>query len=422
MRAPMTAQTDGSHILVANQHGENRGDEAAMRGMLSSIAARVPDARFTVLTQLADRDLVIDVPERVEFLPMFRSAFDVASLAVFSMLLALRIRARFLLTRTARDVIDRYESVDLVISAPGGPYFGDLYSRHELFHWLFVWLAPRHGLPVVLYAPSVGPFRHKLLNRVRRRLFPRFVRPLCVREPVSADSLRALLGESVEIEITADAALQQRVEPQRAQTVAGHTTEGRVLVAVSAIDFAYPRSPDPARQREQYDATLRAALEHLHETCGAQLLLFPQLYGTVHSDVPYLERLASSLPQEVAWEIVDPTFDSDAQRALLGGCDLCIASRYHPQVFAISAGVPGVCIYYEHKALGVMRQVGLDALAFDITTVERTPLLAGIDDALARHDELSAVLRDQEPGLRARSERTTEVAVDALRSRGNVIA
>jgi colanic acid/amylovoran biosynthesis protein len=418
----MTAQSDGSHILVANQHGENRGDEAAMRGMLSSIAARVPNARFTVLTQFADRDLMIDVPERVTFLPMFRSGLDVVSITFFALLLALRVRARFLLTRTARAVIAGYESADLVISAPGGPYFGDLYSRHELFHWLFVWLAPRYDLPIVLYAPSAGPFRHRLLNAVRRRLFPRFVRPLCVREPVSAQSLEDLLGDAVAVEVTADAAFQQRVRGRRAATVAGHPTDDRFLVAVSAIDFAYPRSPDSAQRRVQYDETMRAALEHLHETERAQFLLFPQLYGAVHSDVPYLERLASKLSPQVEWEIVDPALDSDGQRALLGGCDLCIASRYHPQVFAVSAGVPGVCIYYEHKALGVMRQVGLDALAFDITTVERGPLLAALDDAVARRRELAAVLRDQEPGLRVRSERTTEVVLEALRRRGTVIA
>ncbi len=422
MRAPMSTSTNGPHVLIVNQHGENRGDEAAMRAMLTGIATHVPDVRFTVATQFADRDLTIRVDEPVVFLPMFRSVLDVVSISSFALLLAMGIRTKFVLTGTARLLIEAYESADLVISAPGGPYFGDIYARHELFHWLFVWLAPRFGHEIVLYAPSVGPFRRRLLNRVRRRLFPRFEKPLCVREPVSAEALRSLLGETVDVEVTADAAFQERVEPARAETVDGATTDGRLLVAVSAIDFAYPGSGNPQMKRSRYDDAVRAVLGHLAREHGAQLLLFPQLYGSVHSDVPYLERLAAGFDDGLEWEIVDPTADSDTQRALLGGCDLCIASRYHPQVFAVSAGVPGICIYYEHKALGVMKQVDLERFAFDIRDVDGDRLIAGIEDVITQRDEVVGSLRRQEPVLRARSAATTLFVAEALRSRGNVIA
>jgi colanic acid/amylovoran biosynthesis protein len=259
-----------------------------------------------------------------------------------------------------------------------------------------------------------------MLNTVRRRMFPRFVAPLCVREHVSERHLRELLADQVDIEVTADSAFQEQVPPHRAAQVAGRSTERRLLVAVSAIDFEYPGTSDPDRRRARYDDAMRTALEHLHASYGAQLLFLPQRYGRVHSDVPYLERLGASLGHDVVWEIVDPTIDSDGQRALIGGADFCIASRYHPQVFSISAGVASVCIYYEHKALGLMQQVGLEGLALDIATIRPDELLAAIEDALARRDELRAIYRREEPALRARAARSTEITVAALRSAGVV--
>ena len=397
MRPSMPVTTDGPHLLVTNQHGDNRGDEAALRAMLEGLTARVPGARFTVVHQYADKTPAVTLPENVELVPMFRSLVDVALLGVYAVLRRVGLRPRFLLTATGRRVVAAYESADFAISAPGGPYFGDLYSNHEIMHWLFVWLALLHDLHIVLYAPSAGPFEHRALNTVRRRLFRRFDRPLCVREPVSAQHLRALLGGSVAVEVTADSAFQQQIPPQRAATVAGQSTEGRLLVAVSTIDFKYPGAADSERRRATYDDAMRGALELLHAEHDAMFLLLPQLYGRVHSDVPYLQRLAQGLPPGVAWEIVDNAVDSDGQRALIGGSDFCIASRYHPQVFSISAGVPSVCIYYEHKALGLMQQVGAGDLALDIRTIERDQLLRAVDEALARRDALADAYREEEP-------------------------
>ena len=90
-------------------------------------------------------------------------------------------------------------------------------------------------------------------------------------------------------------------------------------------------------------------IKHIGSKQDCHFLFFPQLYGQVHSDVPYLEDLGQMLSSNFSWEIVDPNANSDMQRRLFGMTDLCIASRYHPQIFAGCNGVPGICIYYEHQ-------------------------------------------------------------------------
>jgi polysaccharide pyruvyl transferase WcaK-like protein len=235
----------------------------------------------------------------------------------------------------------------------------------------------------------------------------RFAEPLCVREHTSAQHLHELLGDSVVVEVTADAALQERYEPfDRAEyfTEDRAALADRFVVAISARDQQSPR----------YDDAFRGAMVHLHEVRSAHFVLLPQLYGA-HSDVAYLRRLAAGLPAGVSWEIVDPTLDSIGQRRVIAMVDLCIAGRYHPQVFAASAGVPGVCIYYEHKALGFMRTLGLEDLCIDAAALDASALVQKVDVALDRSEELAEKLRNREPSLRAAALRTTELATAVLR-------
>ena len=44
--------SDSRHVLIVNQHGDNRGDEAALDAMLHGIESRLGEVRFTVIHQM----------------------------------------------------------------------------------------------------------------------------------------------------------------------------------------------------------------------------------------------------------------------------------------------------------------------------------------------------------------------------------
>ncbi|HEX9992019.1 MAG TPA: polysaccharide pyruvyl transferase family protein [Acidimicrobiales bacterium] len=400
----------GPSILIVNQHGENRGDEAALRAMLHGFRERLVDPHFTVLLEVRDRQLPLDLGDDVEVLHELDLLPGAAGLA----LLALGLRVRRLLPGTAGRLADAYERADLVVSAPGGPYFGDGYWRNEPVHWFLAWLGVRRRKPVFYYAPSAGPFRLRLLNPVRRALFRRLARPLAVREERSAVHLRELLGPAAPVEVTADSALQRRLPPAPRED-----GDDRFVVAVSALRWRWPGHPDPDGAQAAYDAAVVAGLAHLADRRpDAHLRFFPQLYGARHSDVPYLRSLAERLPAGTSWEVVDPGLDSDGQQRLLGASDLVLAGRYHPQVFAVAAGVPGVCVAYEHKARGLMEAVGLGDLVIDAATVTPAGLAKAFDRVLDERDAIAARLREAAAHLERRSARTTTMAVAAMRAGG----
>lgn len=397
----------GPTILIVNQHGENRGDEAALRAMLDGFRRRLDDPRFTVVLEVRDRRLPVELGDDVTVLHELDLATGVVGLALYG----LGLRVRPLLPGTAGRLVDAYEAADLVVSAPGGPYFGDGYWKNEPVHWALVWLGLRRGTPVFYYAPSAGPFAKRALNPLRRRLYRRMATPLTVREERSAVHLRELLGPAAPVEVTADSAFQRRLPPAAAAT----TGDGRFLVAASALRWRWPGHPAPEAAQEAYDDTLAGGLAHLAERRpGCHIRFFPQLYGAVHSDVDYLRSLGARLPAGVSWEVVDPDLDSDGQQRLLGASDFVLAGRYHPQVFAIAAAVPGVCVAYEHKARGVMEAAGLGDLVLDAATITPDDLAKVIDRALDDAGEIRARLRAAADELAARSARTTDLAVAAM--------
>jgi len=408
------------HILIANQHGENRGDEAAMRAMLNNFSEHLSSVRFTLLYQFRNRSLRLRFEQPVEDLPIVLPIREALGLALYSAARVLGFRPRFLLGRHTAPMIRAYEETDLVVSAPGGPYFGDLYAGHELVHWFLVWLGHLHGKPLFLYAPSAGPFRVRVLNPFRRWLFRRFD-VVCLRESRSAAHVRELLGsEQRPLHVTADSALGRQFEARSRNDYFGEERAelaGRTLVTVSAIDHLYPGARDPSALRDRYDQTLVEVLERLAHKQPCHVLLLPQLYGGIKDDVPYLEKLCGLLEPEVSWEIVDPAADSDEQQRIFAMADVCIASRYHPTIFSHAAGVPAICIYYEHKALGFMEQLGLEEFAFAIEEIDPDSLSNALDELLRTREQRVRHLEREIPKLREMSRRTTELAVELLLER-----
>ncbi len=388
------------HILITNQHGENRGDEAAMQGMLRAMRGRFPGARFTLLYQYRDRDYLPPVDGDVECLPIVMPLADAAALAAAAALRAAGMRgARPTRGSLARRVWDAYASCDAVVSAPGGPYFGDLYAGHEPVHMFLVWLGRLHGKPLYLFAPSCGPFENRALNPLRRRLFGWFD-GICLREENSARYLRALTG--IDAPVTADSAFLDPLSPLC-------ETRRSVVTVTALVHRAWADSNGPAQRA--YEDALLAAIQGLAGGGDFEFVFLPQLAGAVHSDVDYLNGLGRRLPGDVRWRVLDRDVPADGQRRLIATSCLSIATRYHHQVFSIAAATPCVAICYEHKSTGLMQRAGMSEFAIDIGAVSGDALLAAARTALERSDELQRALAGARVALRRRALRTARMLV-----------
>ena len=391
-----------TRVVVVNQHGDNRGDEAAMRAMVRGIGERVASPTFTIVHQFADPESEVELDYPVTYLSMRMSLLENVRLLAFGALQVLGIRLPRLAGRRGREIIAAIAGADLVVSAPGGPYFGDLYADHEIVHWLYVWLAHRAGRPLALYAPSCGPFEKRLLNSVRRRGF-RWFTSITLREERSAELLRQLVA--VPVTVTTDAALQDAVAPAERRPYA---SENEFLLVVAV------RDPGGGR-RELHDRSVVAAIDRVCERHPTSVVFLPQLHGSRHRDAPYLGQLADRVAAAKRVQVAPETLDSVAQRALIAEADCVIAGRYHPAVFAISAATPVLVIPYEHKAMGVAEAAGIGSWATWVTELEPERLGDQVVELVEHADDVRAALQQASVRLRELSNRSSDLAVNLVR-------
>ena len=385
--------------------------------MLSGISAACPEpVRFTVIHQFANdasaRELATASGFDVEWISLKLSPVEGLRLVAY-LFFGRFLRARFVLGRVGWATVDAYRAADVVVSAPGGPYFGDIYIGHEPVHWLYVWMARIFAKPSLLYATSAGPFAKRWANPFRRFTYRTFDR-LWVREEISAGHIGTLFGnrQKVNVDVSIDAALQVAVPPAQ-------RNGSRRLVVVSAIDRPYDGDPDPAARRKNYDASVAAAVATICGGVPADVVLVPQLHDSVHRDTPYLERLAvrisdSTGGSDVNVSVFDESRDMLAQRALFASADFVVAGRYHPAVFALSAGVAQLCIPYEHKATGVLQSAGLADLVVPLDDVTPERLTATARYVVNNADDIRQRSGEAAVRLAEISARTSRSVVDLM--------
>ena len=402
---------DKPHVLVVNQHGDNRGDEAALLAMCAGIEAELGPTQFTVIHQFNNAAAGPMLRPDAQWITLKLPKFEALRIIVYICLRIFGLRPHFLLGSLGKKTITAYETADVVVSAPGGPYFGDLYIGHEAVHWLYVWIAKLHRVPSMLYATSAGPFQKKWANPFRRYTYRCFSR-LFVREEISAEHIRGLFvgrRRNVNIEVSVDSALQVSVAP------IDRLPEEDQLIVVSAIHWPYPNDPSPQLRQKEYDTSVVEAIKIFADGRPTQVVFVPQLYGSIHRDTPYLEGLVRQVPTDIRCEVLSDTKSSNEQRAVFAAADWVIAGRYHPAVFAVSAAVPLLCIAYEHKATGVLQTAGVPDAVLSIEEVSVEVVRAKAQELLAGKADLSARLQLAQVALREVSSRTSVAVAEVVR-------
>ncbi len=392
-------------ILIVNQHGSNRGDEAACRGMIYGLRRYMPDANINILTVYP---LSIEGLPGVSFLPNL----DLRGREGWPFY---RQMLRYLTsyytgiktTQEMETILGWYRSADLVISAPGGPYIGDLYpwTEQELaFHILLGKLARK---PVMIYAPSMGPFQNQVKNRWRKQLLAR-VDIITVREHISARHLSSLGIRLPDSFITADSALQHPVDRDLGERVfhrEGLDTQNRYF---GFIPLEPERFSD-GEKRYAYIELLVDTLRMTSQELDAHIVMFPQGYG-VWRDKPFLDFLAHMANLGNRIKVLSEDVNSNEQQALIGKMDLLISFRYHPTIFAVRQNVPCIAIAYEHKMRGFMQAVGLEENCLDLETVTLSQIMSKTESLCRRRGESKTEIQSKITKLERESLKNSYIA------------
>jgi coenzyme F420 hydrogenase subunit beta len=423
---------DGPKIVITNSHANNRGDEAAQRSMINCLSVSMPDAKFTVLTIDPNG---LHLQKGVKILRTFSATktmgFIIIVLWAVFRALGLRLPAFY---SPKLSALRQMGDADIIISAPGGPYFGDLYASHEIREHLFhIFLAKIMRKPVMIYAPSMGPFNSRKRNILRRYLLNK-VEIISLRDSISKDYLDSLKLTRPLVYVTADSAFQDTINVERDKLESimldekivdrqNESPNRRPLVGITPTGpkWNFRDSANPQEDQTRYNRIIANTMDYLVDKFDARIVFFPQLYGK-SDDVPLINQIVKLVRSKHDVRVLSNKWDSEIQQAVISEMDFVIGNRYHSVIFALKAEIPTICLAYEHKSLGIMQAAKLEKYVINVADLTYELLIEKIDHAWSRREEMRSVLRAQMPTIRKLSLMNTSfaTALVELASRGSI--
>jgi len=232
----------------------------------------------------------------------------------------------------AGGIAEVVRASDAVVIAGGGNLASN-WPEHIRLRSTLGELAAQHSKPIVISGQTIGPW---LTDQ-------------------DADAVSELLGSAQLVGVrepaSFDLALALGVDPRR---LVSTIDDASFLAADAATPPAAPyclvslslHTADIPRQR--FASLMAALLDHVASTTGLDIRFLAHFGSTrpgvvmgdaaVHAEVA---GLMSSPSSEVALT------DASSAAAWARGAELVLTSRYHPAVFAVSAGVPTIGIHVD---------------------------------------------------------------------------
>jgi polysaccharide pyruvyl transferase WcaK-like protein len=413
-------------ILIAGHSSNNRGDEAAINGMTKSLNDLIKDSEFTILADYPEiaskifKKKNIKVlgwaVKRTEWYPStirfesFPKFIQIILMllyvikSIFNMFLGL-IWILFnkvgldipLLLKEKRRVLKEFVDADIILLSPAGPYLGDSQLFWFPIHLYHILLAQLLRKPIMIYAPSVGPF--KKMKWVYKSILEG-AQVITVREPVSMKYLNELHLRTPFIYLTADCGLlQQPANEKRVKEILGSLgIEGAPLlvgITVSGSGSRYVEEEEMAN----YKRVLASVADYLVKKHNAVIIFIPHVYGII-SDLPLINEIIALMSSSDKARIIPENCTSEESHGIFADLGFLIATRYHSFVLASTVGTPSIVVSYEHKATGYAEMLGLSEYVVNADALDYEEVCRKIDQLLENIEQVKVQMASKIDSLK----------------------
>ena len=303
------------------------------------------------------------------------------------------------------DVLEELRKLDLFILGGGGILFDGLVEDMlRDVNW-----AKELGIPVMVYAVSVGPLKTAeskqlvvaALNKVDK---------ITVRENEAKRILHDL-GIEQEIEVTADPGLL--LKPQL------FTKEMLKMEGINPdtplVGFSL-REPGPAAPDldiEQYHAILANAADFMVERFDAQVLFIPMEVGD-NKDPQHSHAVISKMANAQRASVLKGEYSSAAVLGLMKHMSFAVGMRLHFLIFAGIQKIPFVPLPYATKVAGLLSDLEMPMAPIAALNVGK--LCAFLDRSWDLRERIKKRLEVKVPPLQERARKTNQILCELLQS------
>lgn len=359
------------NILIDNSGYElrNFGDVAMLTATIFRIKKMAPDSKVFVFTtepeRLKDIDSdikPIDIKGRNDWLRtwnLFGGLHKVFPRCCISFLKRIELylkatfpslTAKFIMYRMhsrnydcedMQDFLSLMMDVDITM-ASGGGFINDEFSTHAKNVLNTIYFAQKLKIKTAMIGQGVGPVTNLELISICRKVFPKLVF-LGLRESVySYDTVLSLGAMPANVEVTGDDAVKLAYDkkPNNIGTKVGFNLR---LAKYSNLNLSAVKD-------------MRSQLDVITESLQVELM---PIAISIHDE----DSDQKTLTKFLGYDIDISQFDSvNSVINNIGDCKIVITGSYHAGVFALSQGIPVICIvasdYYKQKFEGLMNQFG----------------------------------------------------------------
>ena len=397
---------------------DNLGDQSMLQAAIDGIRERLPNARFSVLSRsddylkrLAPDAHRVPVENRAAW-KWVRSAYIAArkrmpNLDPLIRRRAPRVHAR-LLRLKARRLVNHNALRDtqfMVLS--GGGYFTDVFPGQAWSSLERIRAADAMGIPFAIVGHGFGPLRDAALLRAARELIPR-AKLISIREGLASLPILKDLGvDTARVLVTGDDAVAH------AWRRAGDQPGRSIGVNLRVAGYAGTTDDDVLAVRD----ALRDAVANIDcELIPLAVCLARSVES--ESDASVATRIIDGLENARIGSSVPATVGGLIDR--ISECRLVVTGSYHCAVFALSQGIPAVCIhrseYYALKFRGLADRFRVGCAVIDRSdTAFHGKLRDAIQESWRAADEVR-------PKLLRAAEQQVETGRQAYDALCNIIA
>lgn len=417
-------------IFGADPGTGNLGITALGLSLLAGIARRIGDPLVTFFdegegirtecVQVAGRDLT------------YRRCGAVPTRRIYRRDSLWQIRAAGRLGGFGNAAIDAMRGADAVLDVTSGDGFTDLYGPRR-FRWAVAakQIALEQRVPLILLPQTIGPFTADRARRTARRLI-RAAESVWARDPASAETLRALLGEHFDgrrhhVGVDLAFGLEPRKPARRlAEPVASWLTQARnrPLVGLNVSGLICDGNGTARRRyglRADYRRAVTCLVRRILSETDADILLVPHVFTVpgYQNDPDACEVIASAVDPRDRTRVAILLDVRDPREAkwVIARTDWFCAARMHAAIAALSSGVPAAAVAYSDKVHGVFETCGLDGHVADLRRIETDDVAARLWRSWTARDAARERLHARLPAVSARIETQMDEILQCARRR-----
>jgi len=241
--------------------------------------------------------------------------------------------------------------------------------------------------PVVMFPNSVGPFKTqigRLLSRIALNNFDSII----IRDSVSYTTVEEL-GIFPRKTLTSDAALL--FSPDRSVPVRTFASP-----SIGVCIGVYSQSLSQADFKKFMDE-IAEALDNVVELYGFNVYFFPHYISGFENDDLEVSKIVLSRMRHSERAFVHKIDSLDEFKLSLEKMDLLLSSKMHPMVLGMSGYVPTVCIAYDHKQTGFLKDLRLEECLIDLENVKSEVIVSKISYVLDHREDIVNLLKEEIP-------------------------